>query len=118
MDTVYVVEYDDYLRIAIGEYLQSQGFKVHIFENTKKALVHIRAQIEKPKVIFLNFEVENGLIFLDELAEKEMRIPIYLMYRDPLFLPEVLSSNVVLSSGPLDLNEMKKCISNVIRARG
>ncbi len=114
MDTVYVVEYDDYLRIAIGEYLQSQGYKVFIFENIYRALTHIQSLNKKPSAIILNLEMENGFILLDKLAKDEVRVPIYLMYRDPRSLPELLSSNIILSNGPLDLNEMERCISKAM----
>lgn len=115
MHLVYVIEDDEYLRIAIGEYLQSMGFSVVIFESGEKALKCLLDSKKNPSLIVLNAEKLSGIKFLDDMSFYAISMPVYVMYKNEDTLPRIMSSNIIPGKGPINLKEMVQAINGRLR---
>src|SRR5665647_2482925 len=112
--SVYIVEDDEYLRIAIGEYLHTQGYIVSIFETGEKALKHLMKSTKEdlPKLIVLNIEMYDALSFFEKISSKDFSMPFYILYKDKEKLKKLNSEKIVFGRGPINLKEMADTINN------
>lgn len=112
--SVYVIEGDEYLRIAIGEYLNTQGYLVSIFETGDKALKHLlKSEKENfPKMIVLDIEMADAFSFFEKISSKDFSMPFYIIYKNKENLKKLESEKIVFGNSPINLKEMSDIINN------
>ena len=117
---ILIVEDDEFIREALTELLQGEGYQIAIAQNGQIGIDFLKSAKELPSLILLDLmmPVKDGFTFREEqLSDDRLnKVPVLVMSADPSMLikKDRLKANVYMRK-PLELSDMLRSIEELVK---
>jgi CheY-like chemotaxis protein len=115
---ILIVEDDEFIREALTELLEGEGYRIAIAQNGQIGIDFLKMTEELPSLILLDLmmPVKDGFTFREEQLNDSriQKVPVLIMSADPnLFIKkDRLKANAYMKK-PLELSEMLRSIAEL-----